>query len=315
MLSRLANGLVIVVIGALLLMNTTGNLPWTVWEAAFQYWPIILIGLGIQLIFSKWQVPGVAIALIIMMILGAVQPYTLTPWTRRIIPRLPTSHHHVTTKDWRLPLESDVSRLELRLEAPSMDVELRGDSELNAIGDTLALVANLAWDRYEPSVTTQESMGGKALRAVLKSPASNGSNVGKQEWKISANPSLPISVTVSGGVTTIKGDCRLLPLKDLTVLGGVSEVDLSLGLTGRQSRIAVSGGVANVDLTVPSNVGLKVILSGAPFVKQDFSQEGLTKSGNVWVTPGYESANSTVDLIVTCAAGKVMLHRVDLLAD
>jgi len=39
--TRLFNGLILVVVGAVLLMNTSGYLPWSVWESALRYWPAV----------------------------------------------------------------------------------------------------------------------------------------------------------------------------------------------------------------------------------------------------------------------------------
>lgn len=48
MSNRVVNGILVIVIGIVLLMNTTGYLPWSVWDVLLQYWPLLIIGLGVQ---------------------------------------------------------------------------------------------------------------------------------------------------------------------------------------------------------------------------------------------------------------------------
>ena len=53
---RLVNAIVLIVIGIVLLLNTTGYLPWDFWinviKILFGYWPVLLIVAGINLIFK-----------------------------------------------------------------------------------------------------------------------------------------------------------------------------------------------------------------------------------------------------------------------
>ena len=72
---RLINGLIIIIIGAILLANTNGYLPWSVWHTALNYWPLLIVGLGVQVAFSKWKIPGMALSIIIILILAAANPH------------------------------------------------------------------------------------------------------------------------------------------------------------------------------------------------------------------------------------------------
>ena len=75
MINRVINGILVIIIGILLLMNTTGYLPWSVWDTLIQYWPLLIIGLGVQIAFSN-GVPGVALALSCVSAVGHVS----VPW-------------------------------------------------------------------------------------------------------------------------------------------------------------------------------------------------------------------------------------------
>lgn len=310
MAKRLLNGLTIVVVGIILLMNTTGYLPWDVWTSALVYWPVLLIGLGVQIALSKWRVPGFSLAVIVMLILAAMNPYAggrLWPWSWRV--QLSPNVSDAAEKEWSVNLESEVSHLDLKLEAPAMEVTVAGLPELNDVEPIRALDATLRWDKDEPS--TADLSSGDTLSATIKSSIPlDTPQSGKQEWTVSVNPSLTTKLNLSGGVATLNLDAGRLYVEDLVLSAGVVNMELNLGLSGKETDILVTGGVGNVTVTVPPAVGIRIDVGGG-LMSRDFSRHGLVKSGGVWVTPDYDNATTKLNLTVNCGVGKVDLKRTD----
>ncbi|MDD3631471.1 MAG: DUF5668 domain-containing protein, partial [Atribacterota bacterium] len=52
-LTRFLKGLVIILVGAILLLNNLNILEWAVWPNILKLWPLLLISVGISLIFRK----------------------------------------------------------------------------------------------------------------------------------------------------------------------------------------------------------------------------------------------------------------------
>jgi hypothetical protein len=295
---RLFNGLVLVVVGAVLLMNTTGYLPWSVWGSAYNYWPLILVGLGLQIALGRQRFPGLAVAVLVVIVLAAMNPSQ-----QRWIP-LPGSAG--SSKHWSIELKPVTSRLELSLQAPSLDLSVAGDSKLNANQPGTAISGEIAWDRREPDLSSQEVSG--TLRASIKSRTQDDS-AGRQTWDLSLNPSLATSIDVSGGVSDVSLDTTSVYVDTLNIASGVAKLDLTVGLSGKETRINVTGGVGNVTLSAPQAAGIKITLTGPLSFISDFSKQGLAKVGNYWATPDFESAPTKVTLFMTCGAGKVDLRR------
>lgn len=293
MATRLFNGLILVVVGAVLLMNTSGYLPWSVWESALRYWPVLLVGLGLQVAAGR-RFPGLALAVVAIMILAAMNPYAES-WLG-----------FEDSKHWSVELKPTTSRLEMSLEAPSLEVDVKGDSKLNASQPGLAVSVDLTWDRVEPSTT--HDAGSETLRASIKSRA-NGNQAGRQSWNLALNPSLATSLNVSGGVSNLRIDMTSVCIDTLNVSSGVAKMDLTFGLSGRDTWVNVTGGVGNVSLDVPAAAGVKITLTGPLSLISDFSKQGLTKTGNYWATPGFDAATTKVILYMTCGPGKVELTR------
>ncbi|MGI6632657.1 MAG: LiaI-LiaF-like domain-containing protein [Bacillota bacterium] len=315
MTGRLVNGLVLVVVGALLLMNTSGYLPWSIWDAAVSYWPVLLIGLGLQIALPRREIPMLALAVVVVLILGAMNPYGgwRNSWIRWDGIQFnwpgrnwrPMDH----TKEWVVPLNPSVSRIDLELKAPSLELEARGNPGLNEKSPAMALWADISWDRTEPHVSYSER--DNELKALIDAPDQNNSNDGKQNWEIDLNPSLSTSLRVSAGVANVDLNCASVFLQDVDIKAGVADLDLTLGLTGKDTRVKVAGGAASVAIEVPQSAGLRVSISSPFTITHDLEEEGLVRSGNTWATPEYESASTKVDVTVSCGAGSVKVDRTD----
>lgn len=314
MAGKLLNGLVLVVVGALLLMNTSGYLPWSVWNSAISFWPVLLIGLGLQLVFSRLKVPWFAVAIVIVLILGAMFPERgiagpLRPsndvrWEIRV-PWRPMER----TEDYSVPLGPTISRLRMELGAPSLELEARGDSGLNDLMLPMLLVGSLSWDRVEPSKSWEELDG--ETRVSIKAPDRSSADAGRQYWDLSLNPSVATFLKVTGGVANITLDCRSVDLSDLDVSAGVVDLDVEFGLSGKATRVTVSGGAATVDVKVPRAAGFRISISSPLTITHDLNEQGMTRSGNTWTTPDYDSASTKIDFVVSCGAGKVKVSRVE----
>jgi hypothetical protein len=303
---RLLSGLIIVMIGALLLLNTTGYLPWSIWASAMEFWPVLIIGLGVQVALSKWRVPGLALAVVVVLILGAMYPYAgSNTWLRRF--GIPTRRSNIESdEDFTISLRPDVSGVALFLEAPAYRVLVRGDSDRNS-PDT-ALRARLKWTTSEPSIS--ESTNGQRLEVRVTAPSSQPVQVfGNQNWDIAINPSLVSTLFLNGGVVGLGLDCTELYVDTLNVDAGVSDLDLNIGQLGKETKVMCTGGVANVTLTVPKDAGVRISIAGPSVIPHDFSKQGLTKAGGVWTTPDYQNARSKIDLSVSSGVSRVYLAR------
>ncbi len=295
MATRLFNGLVLVLVGTILLMNTTGYLPWSVWESALRFWPALLVGLGLQIAVGK-RFPGIALAVVVILILAAMNPYS-GRWLQS-----------QGSRNWSIELKPAVSRLELLLDAPSLELDISGDSSLAVRQPNLAASVDLSWDDIEPGTRSTEV--GETLRASVR-PAVERTESGKQRWDVTLNPSLTTAISVDGGVSNISIDTTSMYMESLNVASGVAKVDLVFGLSGKETQVNVTGGVGNVMVQVPSAAGLKVTVTGPISLVSDYSKEGLVKTGNYWATPGFADASTKVILSVSCGAGRVNVDRKD----
>ncbi|MBE3519622.1 MAG: hypothetical protein IMW97_04890 [Firmicutes bacterium] len=324
MINRVVTGVVVIAVGIILLMNTTGKLPWDVWEGVLAYWPVILIGLGIQILFSRWKVPGLALAIIAMLVLAVLDPFGLGRqplrhyrFNPRMVPRriitVPTEFHEKTVE---VPLTPSLTALSISADFPVCEFGLRGDPEVSSGETSLALQGTLRWSGVEPRTEVSTSPGGspgsgETAALVMDAGGSAGANSAKYRCDFRLNPSIPTTITIDSGVVTADIDGSKAALDRVEIDGGVVELKVKYGLSGRPQTLWVDAGVVSLEVTVDKECGLKIQVSGPPLVvRNNFSQVGLVKEGDYWVSPNYSKARTKLDVTVSAGAGNITVHRI-----
>jgi uncharacterized integral membrane protein len=74
--------IILIVLGVLLLLNTTGVVPWEAWESLWRFWPALLILWGISIIFGRGSPAGriLVLALLALFIVFAVSNIASESW-------------------------------------------------------------------------------------------------------------------------------------------------------------------------------------------------------------------------------------------
>jgi hypothetical protein len=64
-------GVMFLLAGIMLFLNVIGQVPWTVWHVIWQFWPVILIFIGIQIL------SGLILFLLALFVFGIIAIYSL----------------------------------------------------------------------------------------------------------------------------------------------------------------------------------------------------------------------------------------------
>lgn len=328
MLNRVALGLVVIAIGLVLLGNTTGRLPWYVWGSVLAYWPVLVVGLGLQILLSRWKVPVLALVVIAMLVLAVLDPlglgehpvryYRFTPrgMPRRII----TVPDGFQEKQVEVPLTPSLSRLTVRGRFPVCELTVKGGGAEMSEGGGRAAAGRVSWDAPEAGgepvvevTSSTEGAGTSGQRAELRVEVTTNlpPKGARYSWDLSVNPSIPVDFFLDSGLVTGEIDGASAALDRIEIDGEVIDLNLSCGLSGRHHTVSVDGGVVNLAITANRDCGVRVSVSGSRLtVRHNFSQAGLVRDGNAWVTPQYSSAGTKLDVVVSAGAGSIVLHRV-----
>lgn len=300
--------IVLIAIGLVFLGQNLGFLPSDTWLNLWQFWPVLLILVGIELILGHSGI-GSAIASILMIvaILGLVATVAFFGQIGyqgfsgvHIGAAGPFQTNHVTQEIGNaqrgiIDLEHGAGRLEvsaLPLESAQL---LEGD---------LAYSENSALERRA------ESRGDGTYVRLGARNSYNGFPFGnsfRQDWTVRLSPNVPLDVRVHSGASAVSMDLSQLKVTNLNVDSGASGVDITLPSNAGQTQAFVKAGVAGVHVRIPEGVSARIrIQNGLSGSTVDTAR--FPKNGNYYQSPDYESATNKVDLRLETGVSGVTIN-------
>ena len=135
----------------------------------------------------------------------------------------------------------------------------------------------------------------------------DGSNV-KNQWDISLNKDIPLSIDLEAGV----GDCSLnlsdMNLKQLIIEAGVGNIKVDAsGNYKNDVDVKVEGGVGSTTIYVPKNMGVKVKAEkGVGKIDVDGFK---TQGSNTFINDSYESSKNKMEVDVEAGVGNITIKQ------
>ena len=244
---RVSRGLIWIGFGTFLLMTTLGVLQWSFWLDALRYWPILLVGLGIRIIFERTRTPW-AILLSPLVILGTLTLVAVSG------PRgLPGDWEPVSAE--RSP-DTESWTLSLGLAFASLDVDT-GDVPANV------LVEGRAAARRSPTVWV--SGGAAQSRVRLRSrrrewvaffPST------RERWELDVARDLPMRVDLDAAFTGGELDLTSVPVTRVDMEGAFNDVVLRLPAPESDVRLDFQGAFNVVEVHVPKGTRVTTSTDG-----------------------------------------------------
>jgi hypothetical protein len=281
--------LVLIVLGAFLLVFNAGLLGFGRLLDLLQLWPLALIAVGIDLLFKGRYRLAVVLA---TLIIGTLF-YTNT----LAIPGMQPAQTQAISQ----PLEG-AARAEVHL-SPSV-----GELRIGALSGSENLIeGTVRTARGERVVESFQASGGAAVFELKSEGRMGGSfNIGREHgWDLRLNPNVPLALDIDTGVGRSELDLADLQITNLSIDTGVGETLVTLPRTGRYEA-SLSAGVGATTVRVPGGMAARVQVSsglGAVTVRG-----GLERDGEIYLSPGYASAEHRVDLRVSGGVGAITIE-------
>jgi hypothetical protein len=289
-----------VLVGLVLLANTTGVLDWSVWLTASRYWPVLLIVMGVLVLFGL-GVPGVLVLLTLALVpLSLLAPGPVAGW-----------RHHLLLPEAEGPGPSGggVARFEKEVEPgiESADITLSlHDGDLEVSGGSNGLVeADVEYAGERPSLSYSRS-GSTAVVGLGVTGLRRGGSSTRSTVRL--NDSLRVSLAVTAGRSRCRLDLSSVALESLDIKMGAGQCAIVFGDRGLRTDVSISAGASDVTLLVPSTVGVRLRVVGL-VVDENLAASGLARENGYWVSKDTTTPRSTLDIRVASAVGRVALER------
>lgn len=246
---RISRGILMLGFGIFLLLTTTGRLPWSFWLAAGTYWPVILVGLGIRIIFEKSRAPW-AILLSPLLILSTM---AYAAWSGGAWPAPELAPFQVGR-------ESDLDEWTLAGGLGFADLEVRAAPTAEGI----LLSGQAPAGRGGPASLKRSGRSGRVRlgrdardRIIFHSVPRR-----MRPWEIEIAQDLPVSVDLALGFC--RGNLALAEaaVKRIEIDGGFNDLTIRLGVPTESTRIDFEGAFNRIELIVPPQTPVSVSTDG-----------------------------------------------------
>jgi hypothetical protein len=255
LVKRVAEGLGSISFGLVLLGNTFGYLPWSVWITVLSLWPVLLVALGIELVGRGLRMDWIRAASNVVLILAlAYAVFVMQPASGRTVFPFVTSVSATAGSPY-----SDSAPHDAGAATGSAEIKVGATRLGIKAGDTLASISGRAPADGAPKLTA--SVEASAASVSVSQPGDRVVYVGTDDRTLDVT--LDRSVTWDDlrlDMGAVSGDADLsgLDVRRVTMNVGASDVKVKIGRRSKSVSVDVSGGATSITVVVPADAACTV---------------------------------------------------------
>lgn len=288
--------IVLIGAGTLFLLNNLGIVDWDVWTTIAQFWPLILVAIGLDIMLGRRA--GIWPALLLVFVIAVLASGAIAVQNTSEV-----FMGDLYTQEFSQQIE-DAEKAKVTIEFGV------GSLKVNAFTNSRYL-ANGAFDLAEGEQLQQDfRMHGSTAYLSLGSKGHAifpawwfGKNDGRsREWHVNINDDIPMELEVCLGVGKAELDLRQVELNTLNMETGVGKTVVYLPEDGDFNAF-VQAGVGELIVYVPESLPIRITLDsglGNNSVVGDFD-----RSNNVYTSQGYSQSEERVNLNVDGGVGNI----------
>ena len=206
----------------------------------------------------------------------------------------------VETASLSLPLEGETESL-IRIQYGAGRLSIDGDASPGALLD----------GEFAGGVRHSRRRVGEGTEVRLRASEAFWTwapwSAGVREWQLHLTPDIPLRLKIDAGANESKFDLRLLHVRDLDIDTGASSTDVWLPEAAGHTRVDIDAGAASVVLRVPDNVAARIRTEVA-LSSVSVDQQRFPRSGSVYESPGYASAENRVEIHAEGGVGSLTVR-------
>lgn len=245
---RLLWGVFFVTLGILVLLVNSGVLTLEMTQL-WRLWPLLIIMAGVSLLSLSDAVGKLVYIGSSVLLVGAMVWFALDG-AQQSFGRGETEQFLIAQDD------QQPTALDLTVEAGAGRVEIGSGGGLGVASG--GLTSNVS------TLKQTSTMKGSTQVVTL------GMDVNWQWWRGQASntlslrlgETLPTTLSIDAGAADVTADISNVQLESLSIDGGVSSVDVTLGSRVAQSEVTIETGVSTVHVRVPEALGVRIIFNG-----------------------------------------------------
>ncbi|HZW82230.1 MAG TPA: hypothetical protein VFF14_02255 [Candidatus Deferrimicrobium sp.] len=298
-LRTISNGSFLIFLGVVGLLINYGVIGLGFIGAFIDFWPVVLIVLGLGLVFNR-RVPA-SLAFLVLGIVMVVASFYAPISTRHSFP-LGINWNQNSGETINLPinypLDKNVTKAKVSINGGGSIINISDTEEGFAKGEITSTGGN-------PKVEYNQAKGSMTINANWNNRVSRGDN-----YDLKFTKEIPLELNINAGAISGKLDFSKLKLSSLEMNSGASDTRLVFGANGMNSKVRISSAASKLELAIPQDVGVKLRYNGLPIGGVDINNGAVfNQNSNTYTTDNFSSAMSTLEIEVSGAATKVEIVK------
>lgn len=299
-LDRIIWGMLFLFVGGVILLDNLNVIDFY-WRNVFQFWPIFLVIIGLNMLVGRKDsnIGGIITIAVVIIALGFLfwkgQQPRVGGWFN--------GNFRIQRDDsaWSTDRSKYVDmRFEEMMPSPAPKL---GKLEYNGGGTSIDLDQDteklLEADAKDRNGRLQLDRDFRDSLVVLKFYSKNRNNSwkmgdGTNELDLKLNSGIEWDMKFELGAGSLDMDLTKFMIRNIDFHGGASAMDVKLGDLYANTKVKVKAGVADINLSIPQGSGCRIVTKTG-LSSRDF--KGFTKiSQGVYETQGYNSAANKINI-------------------
>ena len=304
-IAKLRNGVILLCVGIVFLLNTLEYVDWSVWFGILSLWPVILIAIGIEKIFKRTRFELLSLLsplLLALAILGPVYFHS-DEWKGFSLGKA-----EVTTTEkfkWEKDIPLGLKKVEAFIDFKAGNLEISEDSA-NLFSSQLDY-----WD-IEPFHTYNFYEKDSSLSFRIKDRSKKWKHWfwetwEEKDWSILLHPQIPFELNVEGKACKMNLDLSNLNVETLILDLKACRSKIKFGSKVKEVKAKIESDASKLTILIPEDCGLKIDSQGK-LTQTSFSNISIAKTEDQYQTTNYQTAVNRVDLILDGAISKLKVE-------
>ncbi|MBI3742394.1 MAG: hypothetical protein HY257_11665, partial [Chloroflexi bacterium] len=287
--------LILITIGVLLLLANLGYLPFSFWEIAARFWPLVLILIGLDIIFGRQSMlASLALIALWILLLAGIFWYALSQNVAA-----PTSAP-ATGDAINEPLGALKSAtINLNLGISPVTINALSNDSNDLVNGTFSHSPGL---QITKTFTASDSEG----KFILKEEGNVLAGNVQSKLDLSLTQKIPLQIKVNGGVGRATLDLANVNAPTVNYDAGVGALQITAPKNG-VTTMKVNGGVGAISITIPPGVAARIRVNiGVGGVNVDTAR--FSKAGEYYQSADFASAQNRLDLDASGGVGAITIR-------
>lgn len=300
--------IVFIGVGAIWLLSNLGMLPTNTWWTLWQFWPVLLILIGIDVLVGRRSVWGTVLsAILALFVVAAVAALLFAPQFNGQPAGFPGIFRGVDLQSQHIAQPLQQARTaDVSIDIPAGRGTLTASSDPSNLleGDVTYygnLVNSLTRDGDRAHVQLSGGFGG--IGPIF-------SDSGQERWDLRLNPAVAYDLSLGVSSGSLNGDLRQLTLQSLNLDVESGSATLSLPESG-QYRFGLTVRSGSAEVRVPSTVAVRVIYNtqSGSFSASSLRRVSGDRNNGVYESDNFSQDQPYVIVQVDVSSGSASLLR------